>query len=641
MRVSGILVCALVAMAAVPASAETPPPPQPRPASDFAALPFMVGPDLSPDGRRMAAQISVSGQQMLGIDDLFDKAKPVLISLGDNDLLSWSWVNDQWLAVRVGAIVNVEGSDFYVTRVMGVPADGSRVVPISFRKGGWGADIIWTARDGSPRIAMAMQKSIYNDGKFWPDVDEVDVSTGKSRTIVPGRTNVMQWVADPNGVIRMGVGYNDESRSSRLLYRPDASASFRIVDRADDKKDERLAFPILLAGGADKALSVSRQNGFDALYEFDLQSLAVGKVIHEVPGYDIDGVILTPDGTGVSGIRYTSDTGHMHWLDPALADIQAQLDKAVGQGRFAKITALSRDQKKLLVWVGDASQPGSYYYYDAAAGGVMTRYAYVNNAFKTGGLGPVSTYRYKTQDGLSVEAILTLPKDRAAKNLPLILMPHGGPAARDTASYDWWAQFLADRGYAVVQPNYRGSTGYGEKFQDAGDGEWGLKMQDDLNDAVADLAAKGTVDPKRVCIAGGSYGGYAAMRGAQRDGAKFRCAISYAGVSDLMGMLTYDSGFLYGNSARAYWKKIAPDLKDVSPINHPADFSTPILIMHGKKDKRVPVAQSRRMFDRLKAAGKPVEYIEQPLGDHYFSRQADRQQFLEAIEAFLKKHNPA
>lgn len=295
----------------------------------------------------------------------------------------------------------------------------------------------------------------------------------------------------------------------------------------------------------------------------------------------------------------------------------------------------------MLVRVGDASQPGSIYYYDAEDSGSMKLFAYLNGAIRSARLGPVSTFRYKARDGLSIEAVLTLPKGRDPKNLPLIVMPHGGPEARDSASYDWWAQFLADRGYAVVQPNYRGSTGYGKKFMDAGDGEWGLKMQDDLNDAVTDLANRGIVDSKRVCIVGASYGGYAAMRGAQRDGTKFRCAISYAGVSDLNGMIRYDSKFLNANAARAGWRQSAPDLKAVSPVNHAADFSTPILIMHGKKDLRVPVAQSRRMVNRLKAAGKSVEYTEQPEGDHHFTREADRVQFLEAIEVFLAKHNPA
>jgi dipeptidyl aminopeptidase/acylaminoacyl peptidase len=627
-------------MAVAPAAAQTPPP-APRPASDFATLPFLDGPKLSPDGTRVAAQLAVQGQQIFGVIHLFDKTKPMLVGLNDQDLLEWYWVNDQWLVLRLGTTVNAEGVEFYVTRVVSVDTKTTKVAAIARNAGGESARIIWIAQDGTPRIAMALQKSIYiNDLEFWPEVSMIDVTNGRSRTLVPPRADFMTWIADPTGAIRMGMGYNDDKRTSRLIYRSDGSGSFRQIDRADARKQEDLTLPILLAG-TDTAVTIAGPSGFDGLYDIDLKTLSVGKKIFGVDGYDINDVWLSPDGTRVAGVSYTSDRARTHWMDPALADVQSLFDKAVGVGRTASIVSLSRDQTKMLAWVGDASQPGGYYYYDAGVGGAMTRIGFVSSTLKAATLGPVSTYHYKARDGLSIEAILTLPKGKDAKNLPLILMPHGGPGARDSASYDWWAQFLADRGYAVAQPNYRGSTGYGDAFREAGDGEWGLKMQDDLNDAVADLATRGTIDPKRVCIVGASYGGYAAMRGAQRDGSKFRCAISYAGVSDLPGIMSYDSRFLNGNSARDYWKRSATSIKDVSPINHPADFSAPILIMHGKKDKRVPVSQSRRMFDRLKSAGKPVEYIEQPLGDHYFSRQADRQQFLDAIEAFLKKHNPA
>jgi dipeptidyl aminopeptidase/acylaminoacyl peptidase len=617
------------------------PAPALRPAADFAKLPFFEAPELSPDGTRIAARISIGGQQALAVLDLYQKKKPIVVPSGPNDLLSWDWVNDDWLAVRIGNVNQVEGTDLYVTRIVGVPTGGGgKLVPISFKKGGQTAHILWRATDGSPRIIMSMQKSIYDDGDFWPDVDEVDISTGRARQLVSGRVNIMNWFVDPAGAVRMGLGYDDSNRTSKLLYRPTQDASFRIVDRADHRRDQGLTFPILLAGNAARAFTIQRADGFDALYDLDLAKLETGKVVHRVAGYDIDSVILNPAGTDVAGVRYTSDRSRVHWMDPVLAEVQALIDKAVGT-QTAHIVSLSRDQRQMIIWVGDASAPGSYYFFDAGAGGKMQRFSFVNEVLKNERLGPVSTYRYKARDGLSIEAVLTLPKGREAKNLPLILMPHGGPEARDVAEYDWWVQFLASRGYAVVQPNYRGSTGYGQAFQDAGDGQWGVKMQDDLNDAVADLAAKGTIDPKRVCIVGASYGGYAAMRGAQRDGASFRCAISYAGVSDLNGMLSYDGRFLYGKSARAGWREAAPDLKSVSPINHAADFSAPILIMHGKEDLRVPVAQSRRMVARLKDAKKPVDYVEQPLGDHYFSREADRLQFLQVMEAFLAKHNPA
>jgi dipeptidyl aminopeptidase/acylaminoacyl peptidase len=270
----------------------------------------------------------------------------------------------------------------------------------------------------------------------------------------------------------------------------------------------------------------------------------------------------------------------------------------------------------------------------------MQRIGWYNSTLKSRSLSPVKTVEYKARDGTTIEAVLTLPRGQEAKNLPLIVMPHGGPGSRDSEAYDWWAQFLAEQGYAVIQPNYRGSTGYGNAFKEMGEGQWGLKMQDDLLDAIDWTAQEGIADPKRVCIVGGSYGGYAAMRGAQRDGDHYRCAVSYAGVSDIGAMLRYDRNYL-GKWVTEYWKKQVSDSKAVSPRFHPADFGAPILIAHGAKDKRVPVRQSRMLVDELKKAGKPYEYLEQERGDHHFSRAEDRLEFLKVLKAFLDKHNPA
>lgn len=607
----------------------------------FSTLPFMDSPELSPDGTMVAARIATGGKQVLAIVPLFKESgkQTVVIGLGENELLSWTWVNDGWLTIRIGNAQKFEAEDFYVTRVAGISADGKAFKPVAWKDGGQSSNVIWTARDGSPRILVTRQKSVYLGEGFWPGVEEVDISTGSRRPVVGGQEGVMGWYADASGAVRMGIGYNDTKQTSRLLYRASDRGAFSVIDRADRRQDQGLTIPYLVTGSTTRSMTISAHEGFNALYELDLPGLTIGKQVFKFGGYDIDGALLTPDGSGLSGVYYTSDRPRVHWVDPVLAQTQALLDKAVGT-RAATIVSMSQDRKKMLVEVGDASQAGSIYYYDTAIG-AMSLFAHLNTALKSARLSPVSTYRYKARDGLSIEAILTLPKGREAKGLPLILMPHGGPEARDTATYDWWAQFLADRGYAVVKPNYRGSTGYGEKFLAAGEGQWGLKMQDDLNDAVADLAARGVVDSKRVCIIGASYGGYAALRGAQRDGGSFRCAVSYAGVADLNGMIRYDGRFLNANASKAGWQKVAPDLKDVSPINHATGFSTPVLLVHGKKDLRVPVSQSRRMAERLKAAGKPVEYVEQPEGDHHFSREADRTQFLQLLEAFLNKHNPA
>jgi len=203
------------------------------------------------------------------------------------------------------------------------------------------------------------------------------------------------------------------------------------------------------------------------------------------------------------------------------------------------------------------------------------------------------------------------------------------------------AQYLAETGYAVIQPDYRGSSGYGTAFVKSGEGEWGLKMQDDLVDAIGYLATEGIADPRRVCIAGASSGGYAALRAAQRDAASYRCAISYAGVSDLAGIKRHDAQFLNGKTLGRYWSKRTPDLRSVSPRFGAEQVSIPVLLVHGKADRRVPVKPSRQMAEALRAAGKPYDYIAQLLGDHHFPRGEDRLQFPKAMGAFPAKYNLA
>lgn len=356
-------------------------------------------------------------------------------------------------------------------------------------------------------------------------------------------------------------------------------------------------------------------------------------------GFDIAGVRIDQTRTRLLSVAVEEDSYSVRWIDPAMTALQAEINALV-KGANGTIISTSRDLSRSIVLFSSADAPGAYFLYDRATG-QMKRMAYVNSAIRMEKLNPVSMISYQARDGLPISAVLTLPKARSAQKLPLIVLPHGGPFARDSLGWDWWPQFLADRGYAVVQPNYRGSSGYGTAFTRRGEGEWGLKMQDDLIDSIAHLAKDGRVDPNRVCIAGASYGGYAAIRASQRDSKHYRCAISYAGVSDLARMSRSSYGDLFGKKTKAWLRKQAPSLATVSPISTPAATAIPVLLVHGRKDTRVPVSHSRDMAAKLKRVGREVIYIEQPLADHHFSRSADRLEFLKAMEAFLTKHNPA
>jgi dipeptidyl aminopeptidase/acylaminoacyl peptidase len=232
------------------------------------------------------------------------------------------------------------------------------------------------------------------------------------------------------------------------------------------------------------------------------------------------------------------------------------------------------------------------------------------------------------------------------KNLPIVVLPHGGPDARDKIDFDWMAQFFANRGYAVLQPNYRGSSGYGRKFTEAGLHQWGLKMQDDITDGVKKLIADGIADPKRVCIVGGSYGGYAALAGAALTPDVYACAVSFAGISDLPRMLSSDRA-RYGKNSHvtSFWKSRigsayddSDQLRATSPARHADQIKCPVLLMHGEGDTTVPIEQSEIMADAMKSAGKNVEFIRFPGEDHYFNLADTRVRFLKETEAFLQKN---
>lgn len=621
----------------------SPPAPKRWPVEAFARLPFVESPSLSPDGSRIAARIAVDGEQRLAIIDLRKRGPEGtrVLGMGENDLNWWTWVNDDWLIAGIGAEQYIDGQAIYLRRVVGVEATGAKINFLAKKEAAQNADdVIWRARDGTPRILLAYQTSIYLEEGFWPQVAEVDVSTGRLRTVVKPRNNVMDWYADAAGVVRMGVGYNDSQRTSTLLYRSRTADPFKVVDRASRRRDETMIVPELFLAEPGKALARDARDGTAALYEFDLATLQLGKKVFEAPGYDIDRVLWDKDGTQLGGVYYTDTRARVKWFDADLAEVQSAIDKAVGSERFASIVSTSQTQQRLIVHVAAADMPGAYYFFDRA-GGVMNKFAEINPDIGMQRLAPVRTIKYKARDGLEIAAVLTLPQGRDPKKLPFILMPHGGPFARDEEQWDWWVQFLANRGYAVIQPNYRGSSGFGTAFAEKGEGQWGLAMQDDLNDAVDWAVKEGIADPARVCIVGASYGGYAAMRAAQRDPTKFRCAVSYAGVSDLGSMMRYDGRFLYHGTRSDWMKDQAPDYAAVSPINFAGNFGVPILLMHGKKDRRVQVKQSREMAEKLKQAGKTYIYIEQPLGDHHFSREQDRLEFLTQLEAFLAKYNPA
>ncbi|HZV09769.1 MAG TPA: prolyl oligopeptidase family serine peptidase, partial [Novosphingobium sp.] len=369
-------------------------------------------------------------------------------------------------------------------------------------------------------------------------------------------------------------------------------------------KRERVIQPLVFLPGGDHALVRHEdEHGHDQIYEMDLISRQDVHPFYTAPeGQWVQHVILSADESTVLGVRLGGGDRAIHWLDPTLAEVQAQFDKAVGNRR-AEILSLTPDRKRMLVLLDRADTPGALYFYDIDQGRLQ-KLAPLNQPLGTTPLAPVRHVSFHARDGLAIEAILTLPPGLPAYKLPIIMLPHGGPWAHDSLDYDYWAQFLAAQGYAVMQPNFRGSTGYGTAFERKGEGQLGLAMQDDITDGLKWAVAQGLADPARACIMGGSYGGYAAMWGAAKDPDLYRCAISIAGVASLRREVNGFGDYLMGNKYRDDWGRMSADFAAVSPANAADRIKAPLLLIHGSKDVTVNPAQSELMASRMRAAGK-------------------------------------
>ena len=614
------------------------------PVEAFANLPFVDGAELSPDGTHVAGLFNISGEQRIVMYPLFgDKAGGVVVGVPDGtNVAAVRWVNDDNIIVTLTGLLPVEDERWYISRMIAVNRVTKKLTKILWDLNGQNtADVLWIPSDNSNEILVAAQSTIYsNFPGFWPSVYRVDVTNGKRKVEVTGRDGFLEWGADHLGNVRMGIGYNDQKRTSRLTYRPDGKSLFKTVDRVDHRQNENLNVPFLFLAGGDNGL-VLRDNdaGNSSIYETNLVTQATVRTVFEPKIGEARSVITSHDGSTLLGVTTTDQDHPVVWLDPKLAELQSNFQKSVPNKRVM-IQSMNQDQTKMLVRIDSANNPGTLYFF-STTGGVLQKIAAINQDIAGKHLSPVKLVQYKARDGLQIEGVLTMPVGRAEKNLPFIVLPHGGPWAHDGLEYDYWAQFLASRGYGVLQPNFRGSTGYGTPFIDKGKGQMGFAMQDDVSDGVKWAVAQGIADPKRVCIVGASYGGYAAMWGIEKDPDLYRCAISIAGVSALRREVNDFGDSVRGNLYKDQWKEMTPDFNAVSPINAIDRIKAPLLLIHGKKDVTVDHIQSVKMNNAMTKAGKTVEFVSIPRADHYFVREADRLTLLKAMETFLQKYNPA
>jgi dipeptidyl aminopeptidase/acylaminoacyl peptidase len=362
------------------------------------------------------------------------------------------------------------------------------------------------------------------------------------------------------------------------------------------------------------------------------------------PVYDVGDAVEDPWTRRIIGASYSAAKTEFHYFDPSREALQKGLEAAF-PGLSVDAVSFDLAKDKVIAAVDGPRRPLAYYLLDRTTHqATLFGAAYPN--LKETDLGEMKPYPYTARDGLAIPAYVTLPPGKTPKNLPTIVMPHGGPDARDEIRFDWWAQFLASRGYVVLQPNFRGSFGFGHKFTEAGLQQWGLKMQDDITDGVKKLLADGIADPKRVCIVGASYGGYAALAGATFTPDLYACAVSVAGISDLPKMMQRERA-RYGKHSGvvSFWiSRIGSPYDDsdrlraASPARHADLVKCPVLLMHGDKDSSVLIEQSEIMADALTRAGKDVTFVKLEGDDHSLELGATRIKMLSELERFLKSH---
>jgi len=632
--------CGAVAIAtAMPAhSAEVAALPKPE---AFVQEATVSAPMISPDGKTLVAPFLGSRQalcvaQIANLDGGCVREIPV-------DGANLSWLGNEKLLSGWGLRVVLGDFAFTFGGFSTIDLTTGKQTPLLSAKSPYiVTQSLWAARDGSRLLLLAQKRS-----QNWPEVIGLDVATGVVTEVQPPKAPISSWFADGEGVVRAGVGY--DGRKVVIVYRdkpaePLRTVPSRPIPRSDEEAEDILESIRFDGPGGSKLAVSNRKTGRFAVYEYDPTTDTLGKPLFEHPTVDIDTLVMDPVTRTVAGIAYEDDRPRVKWLQAEQADLQAQVDRA-----FPKTANIlgdrTRDGNLIIVETRGPDSDDMFYLFDRKSKrmeGLLPGFA--NRAALH--LAPVRSYGYQARDGLAIPAYLTLPVGRPAKALPLIVMPHGGPFARDHWDYDPYVQFLASRGYAVLQPEFRGSTGYGRSFVEKGYGQWGAAMQDDLLDGIDALAKEGTIDPQRVCIMGISYGGYAAEWAAVRDHGRYRCAVSLAGVSDLRATLRHDSSQFYAKRYVAEWRKRVQgeekrDLAAFSPLQQQASISIPLLIAHGEADQTVPASQSHQLMKALQKRGAPVEGYFYPREGHGLSEPKNVADFLTHVEAFLSKHNPA
>lgn len=655
-RLCTVLAC-LWALGQPPARAATPAPPvspahAPVPIADFFRVPALLGPVLSPDGQFLAAAVgNPQGRLQLVVLDLNQlKAFKTVASFTDADVRNYRWVNASRL---VYSVADLHSNDRAIAPgLWAVNRDGSDerqlinagpLEPVSERRLPWQWQLHSVLRDGSADV-LVLQPSFNLVG----DLDStklarLDTTSGRLTHLSEGAPeHTVHWVTDRRGRLA-ALATAHGGRSAAYLRSAQGWTRF---DEADSLSGQG-ARPVW-AGTDGTLLALARRHtDTQALYTLDrsTQQLVEPPIV-SAPGYDLSAqMVFDPDTDTLLGVHIETDAVGTVWLDPGMKALQAQVDRLL-PGTVNRLNCQRcLGAATLLVTASADRQPPVYYLFERE-GGTLKRLASARPWIQPERMGLRDLYRFNARDGLSLPVLVTQPPGPSSGPRPAVLLVHGGPWVRG-AHWAWeaQAQFLASRGYVVLEPEFRGSMGYGFKHFQAGWKQWGQAMQDDLADTVQWAVQKGWVDAQRVCIAGASYGGYATLMGLIRHPQVFKCGIDWVGVSDLL--LMYDITWSdFSQEAKRFGlprllgERVADAamLQAHSPLAQASRLRRPLLMAHGGADRRVPIEHGIAMRDALRPHNPEVEWVDYPTEGHGWRTLPTKVDFWGRVERFLARH---